>query len=88
MYNFLFLMITPSDLQVRVVNTEVDFQDLYFPLKNYASESTIQLPASTIKQYSRNGQQPLCLLFSVPVHPVRYTLIILWSTLKVFPVDI
>uniref|UniRef100_H2LQX9 Adhesion G protein-coupled receptor L1 n=1 Tax=Oryzias latipes TaxID=8090 RepID=H2LQX9_ORYLA len=44
------------DLQVRVVNTEVDFQDLYFPLKNYASESTIQLPASTIKQYSRNGQ--------------------------------
>uniref|UniRef100_A0A3P9HWM9 Adhesion G protein-coupled receptor L1a n=1 Tax=Oryzias latipes TaxID=8090 RepID=A0A3P9HWM9_ORYLA len=44
------------NLQVRVVNTEVDFQDLYFPLKNYASESTIQLPASTIKQYSRNGQ--------------------------------
>uniref|UniRef100_A0A3B3BIP4 Adhesion G protein-coupled receptor L1a n=1 Tax=Oryzias melastigma TaxID=30732 RepID=A0A3B3BIP4_ORYME len=42
--------------KVRVVNTEVDFQDLYFPPKNYASDSTIQLPASTIKQYSRNGQ--------------------------------
>uniref|UniRef100_A0A3P8QS46 Adhesion G protein-coupled receptor L1a n=1 Tax=Astatotilapia calliptera TaxID=8154 RepID=A0A3P8QS46_ASTCA len=45
----------PSHLQVHVVNTEMDMQDLSFP-QNYASDSTIQLSASTIKQYSRNGQ--------------------------------
>uniref|UniRef100_I3J0L6 Adhesion G protein-coupled receptor L1 n=1 Tax=Oreochromis niloticus TaxID=8128 RepID=I3J0L6_ORENI len=43
------------NLQVHVVNTEMDMQDLSFP-QNYASDSTIQLSASTIKQYSRNGQ--------------------------------
>lgn len=48
----------PSDLEVHVLNTETDLQDLSFP-QNYASDSTIQLSASTIKQYSRNGQQPL-----------------------------
>lgn len=46
------------DLEVHVLNTEMDLQDLSFP-QNYASDSTIQLSASTIKQYSRNGQQPL-----------------------------
>ena len=45
----------PSDLEVHVLNTEMDLQDLYFP-QNYVSDSTIQLSASTIKQYSRNGQ--------------------------------
>uniref|UniRef100_A0A3Q3WD45 Uncharacterized protein n=1 Tax=Mola mola TaxID=94237 RepID=A0A3Q3WD45_MOLML len=43
------------DLDVHVLNTEMDLQDLSFP-QNYASDSTIQLSASTIKQYSRNGQ--------------------------------
>uniref|UniRef100_A0A8C7K9E4 Adhesion G protein-coupled receptor L1 n=1 Tax=Oncorhynchus kisutch TaxID=8019 RepID=A0A8C7K9E4_ONCKI len=43
------------DLEVHVLNTEMDLQDLSFP-QNYVSDSTIQLSASTIKQYSRNGQ--------------------------------
>ena len=52
-----FFFFPPSDLEVHVLNTEMDLQDLSFP-QNYASDSTIQLSASTIKQYSRNGQQP------------------------------
>uniref|UniRef100_A0A3P8Z5S2 Adhesion G protein-coupled receptor L1a n=1 Tax=Esox lucius TaxID=8010 RepID=A0A3P8Z5S2_ESOLU len=40
---------------VHVLNTEMDLQDLSFP-QNYVSDSTIKLSASTIKQYSRNGQ--------------------------------
>lgn len=55
---FLSRVFPPSDLEVHVLNTEMDLQDLSFP-QNYASDSTIQLSASTIKQYSRNGQQPL-----------------------------
>lgn len=47
-----------ADLEVHVLNTEMDLQDLSFP-QNYPSDSTIQLSASTIKQYSRNGQQTL-----------------------------
>uniref|UniRef100_A0A3P8W0J3 Adhesion G protein-coupled receptor L1 n=1 Tax=Cynoglossus semilaevis TaxID=244447 RepID=A0A3P8W0J3_CYNSE len=43
------------NLEVHVLNTEMDLQDLSFP-QNYASDSSIQLSASTIKQYSRNGQ--------------------------------
>uniref|UniRef100_A0AAQ6IDX3 Adhesion G protein-coupled receptor L1a n=1 Tax=Anabas testudineus TaxID=64144 RepID=A0AAQ6IDX3_ANATE len=43
------------NLEVHVLNTEMDLQDLSFP-QNYASDSTIHLSASTIKQYSRNGQ--------------------------------
>uniref|UniRef100_A0A3B3SVY6 Adhesion G protein-coupled receptor L1 n=1 Tax=Paramormyrops kingsleyae TaxID=1676925 RepID=A0A3B3SVY6_9TELE len=43
------------ELEVYVLNTEMDFQDLSFP-KSHASDSSIQLSASTIKQYSRNGQ--------------------------------
>uniref|UniRef100_A0A8C6TRC1 Adhesion G protein-coupled receptor L1a n=1 Tax=Neogobius melanostomus TaxID=47308 RepID=A0A8C6TRC1_9GOBI len=42
-------------LEVHVLNTEMELQDLSFP-QNYASDSAIQLSASTIKQYSRNGQ--------------------------------
>uniref|UniRef100_A0A672LYL5 Adhesion G protein-coupled receptor L1 n=1 Tax=Sinocyclocheilus grahami TaxID=75366 RepID=A0A672LYL5_SINGR len=45
----------PSDLEVRVLNTETDSQDLSFP-QNGPSDSNIQLSASTFKQYSRNGQ--------------------------------
>lgn len=45
----------PPDLEVHLLNTEMDVQDLSFP-QNSASDSTIQLSASTIKQYSRNGQ--------------------------------
>lgn len=45
-----------QELEVHVLNTEMDLQDLSFPL-NHANDSTIHLSASTIKQYSRNGQQ-------------------------------
>uniref|UniRef100_A0A1A8UZ09 Latrophilin 1 n=1 Tax=Nothobranchius furzeri TaxID=105023 RepID=A0A1A8UZ09_NOTFU len=56
MYGNRFSDRAPSvDLEVHVVNTEMDLQDLSFP-ENYVSDSTIQLSASTIKQYSRNGQ--------------------------------
>ncbi|KAL4659196.1 adhesion G protein-coupled receptor L1-like isoform X1 [Arapaima gigas] len=48
-------MVFVSDLEVYVLNTEMDLQDLSFP-QSYASDSTIQLSASTVKQYSRNGQ--------------------------------
>uniref|UniRef100_A0A672PJY3 Adhesion G protein-coupled receptor L1 n=1 Tax=Sinocyclocheilus grahami TaxID=75366 RepID=A0A672PJY3_SINGR len=44
-----------SDLEVRVLNTETESQDLSFP-QNGPSDSSIQLSASTFKQYSRNGQ--------------------------------
>lgn len=44
----------------------MDQQDLSFP-QNSSSESTIQLSASTIKQYSRNGQQPLLKLIRAPL---------------------
>lgn len=62
LYNlYIFLVfVSTTDLEVHVLNTEMDLQDLSFP-QNYASDSTIHLSASTIKQYSRNGQQPLLL---------------------------
>lgn len=56
-FDILTSVLPLSDLEVHVLNTEMDLQDLSFP-QNYASDSTIQLSASTIKQYSRNGQQP------------------------------
>ncbi|KAG2471166.1 AGRL1 protein, partial [Polypterus senegalus] len=40
-------------LEVWVLNTETDLQDLTFP-QSFPSESTIQLSANTIKQNSRN----------------------------------
>ncbi|XP_077590256.1 adhesion G protein-coupled receptor L1-like isoform X4 [Stigmatopora nigra] len=43
------------DLEVHVLSTEGDLQDLSFPT-NHANDSAIHLSASTIKQYSRNGQ--------------------------------
>ncbi|XP_059409060.1 adhesion G protein-coupled receptor L1-like isoform X3 [Carassius carassius] len=43
------------DLEVYVLNTEMELKDLSFP-NSYDSDSTIQVSASTIKQYSRNGQ--------------------------------
>ncbi|XP_072299273.1 adhesion G protein-coupled receptor L1 isoform X5 [Eucyclogobius newberryi] len=56
MYANYFTDHAPSiDLEVHVLNTEMELQDLSFP-QNYASDSAIQLSASTIKQYSRNGQ--------------------------------
>lgn len=61
----------PSDLEVHVLNTEMDLQDLSFP-QNYASDSTIQLSASTIKQYSRNGQQSLLQLILTPRPEILY----------------
>ncbi|KAK7939189.1 hypothetical protein WMY93_002515 [Mugilogobius chulae] len=41
------------DLEVHVLNTEMELQDLSFPQN---CDSAIQLSAATIKQYSRNGQ--------------------------------
>ncbi len=55
-----------SDLEVRVLNTETESQDLSFP-QNGPSDSSIQLSASTFKQYSRNGQSQLA-LSSCPFH--------------------
>uniref|UniRef100_A0A6Q2Z511 Adhesion G protein-coupled receptor L1a n=1 Tax=Esox lucius TaxID=8010 RepID=A0A6Q2Z511_ESOLU len=56
MYGLRFTDRAPNiDLEVHVLNTEMDLQDLSFP-QNYVSDSTIKLSASTIKQYSRNGQ--------------------------------
>lgn len=56
------------DLEVRVLNTETDSQDLSFP-QNGPSDTIIQLRASTYKQYSRNGQSQLRLsLFLYPFH--------------------
>ncbi|TRZ03926.1 hypothetical protein DNTS_030415, partial [Danionella cerebrum] len=56
MYNNHFSDHTANiDLEVRVLNTETDSQDLSFP-QNGPSDSSIQLSASTFKQYSRNGQ--------------------------------
>ncbi|KAG7460259.1 hypothetical protein MATL_G00219500 [Megalops atlanticus] len=46
---------TNIDLEVYVLNTEMDLQDLSFP-QSHLSDSSIQLSASTVKQYSRNGQ--------------------------------
>uniref|UniRef100_A0A673HQ13 Adhesion G protein-coupled receptor L1-like n=1 Tax=Sinocyclocheilus rhinocerous TaxID=307959 RepID=A0A673HQ13_9TELE len=43
------------DLEVYVLNTEMELKDLSFP-NSYDSDSTIYVSASTIKQYSRNGQ--------------------------------
>ncbi|XP_017556028.1 adhesion G protein-coupled receptor L1 isoform X2 [Pygocentrus nattereri] len=42
------------DLEVHILNTEMDLQDLSFPENN--PTDSIQLSASTVKQYSRNGQ--------------------------------
>uniref|UniRef100_A0A3B1IU22 Adhesion G protein-coupled receptor L1 n=1 Tax=Astyanax mexicanus TaxID=7994 RepID=A0A3B1IU22_ASTMX len=43
-----------SDLEVHILNTEMDLQNLSFPQNN--PTDSIQLSASTVKQYSRNGQ--------------------------------
>ncbi|XP_035381196.1 adhesion G protein-coupled receptor L1 isoform X4 [Electrophorus electricus] len=43
------------DLEVYIMNTEVELKDLAFP-QNSPSDGSIQLSASTVKQYSRNGQ--------------------------------
>lgn len=45
-------------LEVTVLNTEGQVQELVFP-QEYPSENSIQLSANTIKQNSRNGQCPL-----------------------------
>lgn len=52
----LSLLSLSPDLEVHLLNTEMDLQDLSFP-QNSASDSSIQLSAATIKQYSHNGQQ-------------------------------
>lgn len=47
----------PAVLEVTVLNTEGQVQELVFP-QEYPSENSIQLSANTIKQNSRNGQCP------------------------------
>lgn len=59
----------PAVLEVTVLNTEGQVQELVFP-QEYPSENSIQLSANTIKQNSRNGQ---C-LSSVPA-----SLLLLWG---------
>lgn len=57
----------PTVLEVTVLNTEGQVQELVFP-QEYPSENSIQLSANTIKQNSRNGQclnpEPVPQLFS------------------------
>uniref|UniRef100_A0A8C1T897 Adhesion G protein-coupled receptor L1a n=1 Tax=Cyprinus carpio TaxID=7962 RepID=A0A8C1T897_CYPCA len=53
--NNILVMIKNTVNIVRVLNTETESQDLSFP-QNGPSDSSIQLSASTFKQYSRNGQ--------------------------------
>lgn len=55
----------PTVLEVTVLNTEGQVQELVFP-QEYPSENSIQLSANTIKQNSRNGQ---CLSPGLPSLP-------------------
>ncbi|XP_046690264.1 adhesion G protein-coupled receptor L1 isoform X1 [Silurus meridionalis] len=56
MYDTRFSDHAPNvDLEVHILNTDMDPQDLAFPQRS-SGESSILLPASTVKQYSRNGQ--------------------------------
>ncbi|XP_056264237.1 adhesion G protein-coupled receptor L1 isoform X1 [Pseudoliparis swirei] len=52
---------TPNvDLEVYVLNTEADIQDLTFP-HSYDSDSILQISALALQQYSNNGQVKLVL---------------------------
>uniref|UniRef100_A0A3Q4G1W7 Latrophilin-1-like n=1 Tax=Neolamprologus brichardi TaxID=32507 RepID=A0A3Q4G1W7_NEOBR len=48
------------DLEVYVLNTEADIQDLKFP-NTYDSDSILQISALALQQYSNNGQVKLVL---------------------------
>uniref|UniRef100_A0A668AST7 Adhesion G protein-coupled receptor L1a n=1 Tax=Myripristis murdjan TaxID=586833 RepID=A0A668AST7_9TELE len=48
------------DLEVYVLNTEADIQDLTFP-HSYDSDSILQISAMALQQYSNNGQVKLVL---------------------------
>uniref|UniRef100_A0A3Q2YGH1 Adhesion G protein-coupled receptor L1-like n=1 Tax=Hippocampus comes TaxID=109280 RepID=A0A3Q2YGH1_HIPCM len=48
------------DLEVYVLNTEADIQDLTFP-HSYDSDSILQISAVALQQYSNNGQVKLVL---------------------------
>lgn len=43
-----------TDLEVYVLNTEADIQDLRFP-HSYDSDSILQISALALQQYSNNG---------------------------------
>lgn len=43
-----------ADLEVYVLNTEADIQDLTFP-HSYDSDSILQISALALQQYSNNG---------------------------------
>lgn len=44
-----------ADLEVYVLNTEADIQDLTFP-HSYDSDSILQISALALQQYSNNGE--------------------------------
>lgn len=44
-----------TDLEVYVLNTEADIQDLTFP-HSYDSDSILQISALALQQYSNNGR--------------------------------
>ncbi|KAK6300951.1 hypothetical protein J4Q44_G00290490 [Coregonus suidteri] len=48
------------DLEVYVLNTEADLQDLVFP-HSYDSDSVLQLSTAALQQYSSNGQVKIVL---------------------------
>lgn len=51
----LFFPCALTDLEVYVLNTEADIQDLTFP-HSYDSDSILQISALALQQYSNNGQ--------------------------------
>lgn len=50
----LMVLSCAADLEVYVLNTEADMQDLMFP-HSYDSDSILQISALALQQYSSNG---------------------------------
>lgn len=51
---FCVCLFVSTDLEVYVLNTEADMQDLTFP-HSYDSDSILQISALALQQYSSNG---------------------------------
>lgn len=51
---FSVCLLLSTDLEVYVLNTEADMQDLTFP-HSYDSDSILQISALALQQYSSNG---------------------------------
>lgn len=54
MFFFSVCLLLSTDLEVYVLNTEADMQDLTFP-HSYDSDSILQISALALQQYSSNG---------------------------------